>query len=106
MIHRSRVEAEGIKDGERMMVSLGKRESEAEESVWQRFCSEMDVLLVGQAEEGTRQAGRQRRGEGSEPAVSRGEISKNLAAGIMTTARSMKGSTQRRAAKGENSGGL
>ena len=44
-----------MKDGERMMMSLVKLESEAEESVWQRFCSDMDIL---QAED-TRQAGKE-----------------------------------------------
>lgn len=47
-----------MKDGERMMMSLVKLEGEAEESVWQRFCSDMDML---QAQEDTRQAGEEAR---------------------------------------------
>lgn len=47
-----------MKDGERVMISLVKLESEAEESVWQRCCSDMDIL---QGEEDTRQAGEEAR---------------------------------------------
>lgn len=58
-----------------MMMPLVKLESEAEASTWQRFCSEIDIRLMG-----SRQAGeegrlspvrgqRQRAGDG-EPTVS------------------------------------
>lgn len=52
-----------MKDAETMMMPFIKLESEAEESVWQRFCSEMDILLVGQVEEDTKQAGEEVRSE-------------------------------------------
>lgn len=71
-------------------MSLVKLESEAEESVWQRFCSDVDILQedTRQVDDDTRQG--QSLGEESEPEVSRRDIYSKLVVGIMRIARSIK----------------
>lgn len=75
------------------MMPRVKLESEAEETTWQRFCSEMDIMLIGQEEEDSRQAGEAGRpelSEGSEAEGWRWGAYNKLVVGNMRIARCLK----------------